>query len=93
MRSLTIGEWTALLENTGFAVGETETFTKVHDFADWTSRSRTSAEDTDELRRMLLGAPEATREAFAVVTDAADPGTVVSFTDSKTLFRATKPAR
>lgn len=93
VRSLTIDEWTALLKDTGFTVGETETFTKVHDFADWTARSRTSDEDTTELQRMLIEAPEATRQAFAVVTDPADPGSVVSFTDSKTLFRATKPAR
>ncbi len=93
VRSLTIGEWAVLLEDTGFAVGETETFTKGHDFADWTARSRTSAEDTDALQRMLLGASQATREAFAVVTDPVEPGKVVSFTDSKTLFRATKPAR
>lgn len=93
VRSLTIGEWTALLEDAGFAVAGTETFTKAHDFADWTARSRTSAEDTAALQRMLLNAPQATREAFAVVTDPADSGTVVSFTDSKALFRATKPAR
>lgn len=93
VRSLTIGEWTGLLSGTGFEVGETETFTKVHDFADWTARSRTSAEDTAALRRMLLDAPQATREAFAVVVDPDDPGTVVSFTDSKTIFRATKPGR
>ena len=68
-------------------------FTKVHDFADWTARSRTSAEDIAALQRMLLGAPESTRQTFAVVTDPDDPGTLVSFTDRKTLFVVTKPGR
>jgi ubiquinone/menaquinone biosynthesis C-methylase UbiE len=93
VRSLTIGEWTGLLEDSGFAVDTTETFTKVHDFADWTARSRTSAEDIAALQRMMLDAPASTREAFAVVTDPHDPGTLVSFTDRKTLFVATKPGR
>jgi ubiquinone/menaquinone biosynthesis C-methylase UbiE len=93
VRSLTIDEWTALLQDTGFVVGTTETFTKVHDFADWTARSRTGAEDTAALQRMMLEAPGSTREAFAVVTDPHDPGTLVCFTDSKTLFLATKPER
>ena len=93
VRSLTIGEWTGLLEDAGFAVGATETFTKVHGFAEWTARSRTSVEDIAELQRMLLRAPASTRERFTVVTDPQDPGTLVSFTDRKTLFVATRPAR
>lgn len=93
VRSLTIGEWTTLLEDTGFVVGETETFGKIHGFAEWTARSRTSAEDVAELQRMMLDAPASTREAFVVVTDPQDPGTLVSFTDRKALFVATKPGR
>jgi ubiquinone/menaquinone biosynthesis C-methylase UbiE len=91
VRSLTLGEWTGLLEKTGFEVGETETFTKVHDFASWTTRSRTSATDTATLQRMMLQAPEEIRASFAVVTDPRDAGTLVSFTDTKTLFVARKP--
>ena len=93
VRSLTIGEWTGLLEETGFDIEETETFTKVHAFAEWTARSRTSPEDTGKLQRMMLDAPGSTRETFVAVTDPQDPGTLVSFTDSKTLFVATKPER
>lgn len=93
VRSLTIDEWTRLLEDTGFTVAATETFTKVHDFVDWTDRSRTGAEDIAELQRMMLDAPASAREAFAIVIDPHDPGTLVSFTDRKTLFVATRPER
>jgi ubiquinone/menaquinone biosynthesis C-methylase UbiE len=90
VRSLTIGEWTALLETVGFDVGATETFTKTHDFADWTARSRTSADDIAALEKMLLESSPATREMFVVETDPADPSRVQSFRDSKTLFMAKK---
>ena len=88
VRSLTIDEWKRLLEGAGFTVGEVETFTKTHDFADWTARSRTSPEDTAALARMLIEADGDTREAFAVTTDPDDPTRVVSFRDTKTLFVA-----
>lgn len=93
VRSLTIGQWTALLEEAGFGVGETETFGKIHEFASWTARSRTSGADTATLQRMMLQAPAAIREVFAVVTDPDDAGILVSFTDTKTLFVARKPER
>jgi ubiquinone/menaquinone biosynthesis C-methylase UbiE len=91
VRSLTMTEWTDLLIATGFAVSETETFTKTHDFADWTARSRTSEEGIAALTGMLLDAPESIREAFAVLTDPGDPSRVLSFQDTKTLFLARKP--
>jgi ubiquinone/menaquinone biosynthesis C-methylase UbiE len=90
VRSLTIGEWTGLLTATGFAVAETETFTKTHEFADWTARSRTSEEAVAALTRMLLEAPGSTREAFGVVTEPDDTSRVLSFQDTKTLFVARK---
>jgi hypothetical protein len=79
-----------LLTATGFAVAETETFTKTHDFADWTARSRTSEEAVAALTRMLLEAPGSTREAFGVVTEPDDTSRVLSFQDTKTLFVARK---
>lgn len=88
VRSLTIDEWRALLSEAGFAVGEVETFTKTHDFTDWTARSRTSPDDTAALARMLVEADAATRNAFVVTTDPEDPTRVLSFQDTKTLFVA-----
>lgn len=85
VRSLTIGEWAALLASAGFMVGAVESFAKRHDFVDWTSRSRTSESDRCELARMLLTAPEERQRAFGV--EIAD-GAVQGFTDTKTLFFA-----
>lgn len=88
VRSLTIGEWTALLAETGFTVGAIESFTKRHDFADWTARSRTSERDRGELERMLLTASPERRRVFGVeIEDEAVRG----FTDMKTLFLARLP--
>lgn len=90
VRSLTIGEWTAVLTAQGFDVTAIETFTKTHDFAEWTARSRTSEDDAIRLTRMLLDAPESTRETFVVAADPDDPSRVLSFQDSKTLLVARK---
>jgi ubiquinone/menaquinone biosynthesis C-methylase UbiE len=86
VRSLTVGEWTSLLGDAGFSIEAIEPFTKRHDFADWTSRSRTSAEDREDLARMIIGAPD----VFGAETDPDDPGTMLGFTDTKTLFLATR---
>ncbi|HEV2073069.1 MAG TPA: class I SAM-dependent methyltransferase [Thermomicrobiales bacterium] len=86
VRSLTAGEWTSLLGDAGFSIEAIEPFMKRHDFADWTSRSRTSAEDREELTRMILGAPG----VFGAETAPDDPGTVLAFTDTKTLFLGTR---
>lgn len=90
VRSLTVGEWRGLLEDARFTVSEVETFTKTHDFADWTSRSRTSDEGVAELSRMLVDADATTREDFSVTISPDDPGRVLSFMDTKTLFVARK---
>jgi hypothetical protein len=83
---LTVAEWTSLLERAGFAVDAVESFTKRHDFADWTSRSRTSGADREELSRMLLTAPESRQALFSVEIDSSGSQTVLGFTDTKTLF-------
>lgn len=86
VRSLTIDQWRELLEAAGFVVGAVETFTKRHDFADWTARSRTTEADRQDLARMLLNAGEDRQRLFGVEVDPNDPGTVLGFTDTKTLF-------
>lgn len=85
VRSLTIHEWTTLLQDAGFSVEAVESFTKRHDFVDWTARSRTSDDDRRELEQMLLDAPEERQRTFLV--EVAD-GAVQGFTDTKTLFLA-----
>lgn len=86
VRSLTIAEWTALLQRAGFSIQAVESFSKRHDFADWTSRSRTSEEDREDLAHMVLGAPD----LFGAEIDPDDPESVLGFTDTKTLFLSTR---
>lgn len=74
----------------GLTLVATESFTKRHDFEDWTSRSRVTAETRAELLRMLLRADPALRDAFDVRPGADDSQAVAGFSDTKTFFVATK---
>jgi ubiquinone/menaquinone biosynthesis C-methylase UbiE len=83
--SLTVEAWIALIERAGMRLDLAETFTKRHDFEDWTTRSRMSDGERAALERMMLGASEEIREQFrAEVVE----GRLVGFTDAKTLFVA-----
>ncbi|MEJ7838829.1 MAG: class I SAM-dependent methyltransferase [Thermomicrobiales bacterium] len=87
VRSLTIAEWQKLIVGAGLTLQLTESFSKRHDFEDWTTRSRMSTDDRSRLEAMLLHASDATRTAHNVeIVD----GHVTAFTDTKTLFLATK---
>ncbi len=88
VRSLTSGEWQALIAAAGLAMTHAESFTKRHDFEDWTSRSRVSAEDRSTLERMMLDADEDIRMRFAAEITG---GELVGFSDTKTLFVGRKP--
>lgn len=88
VRSLTEGEWIALLENAGMAPFAVETFRKRHEFADWTARMQVTAEDRDELQALLRDAGAEVHEAFEVAFDA--DGAVESWVDTKTLFASKK---
>jgi ubiquinone/menaquinone biosynthesis C-methylase UbiE len=87
VRSLTIGEWLDLIAQSGLTVGLTESFSKRHDFKDWTSPSRVRGDDLARLEQMMLdAAPEMQQAHNAEFVD----GRLVSFTDTKTLFVATR---
>ena len=88
VRSLSIPEWQRLILGAGLELDLTETFHKRHDFADWTARSRMSAEDRSTLERMMLDADPAIRDEHrAEVVD----GRLIAFQDTKSLFLAHKP--
>lgn len=87
VRSYRRSEWRRFLEAAGLTVEVMETFTKRHDFADWTARSRLSAADRAALEAWVLAAPPTYRDALRIeVID----GRVVSHTDEKGLFKARK---
>lgn len=88
VRSLTIDEWRALIQNEGLVVQGVESFTKRHDFDDWTARSRMKPSDRDALAAYILDAPATIRAELRVELEA---GRLVAFSDTKTLFGAVRP--
>jgi ubiquinone/menaquinone biosynthesis C-methylase UbiE len=87
VRSLTVEEWVGLLLEAGLRIDLVESFKKTHDFADWTSRSRTDDAGKSELTAMMRGASAETARACETVWDGE---TLVSFADEKSLFVASK---
>ena len=87
--SLTVSGWRDLILRKGLTLAIAESFTKQHDFEDWTSRSRASAETRTELARMLLDADPALQDAFGVRPGPDGSHPVAGFSDTKTLFVAT----
>ncbi len=85
VRSLTVEEWLVLIANAGLAFANVESFTKRHDFDDWTSRSRMTDGDKATLEGMMLEAGETIRGQFAAEVL---NGKLVGFSDTKTLFVA-----
>jgi ubiquinone/menaquinone biosynthesis C-methylase UbiE len=88
VRSLTIDEWHALLADAGFQIDAIESFSKRHDFEDWTTRSRMSPADRDALEGLLLEAPDGIKTLLKIEES---DGRIVAFTDDKSLFAATLP--
>lgn len=87
VRSLTVDEWSTLLDESGLDLVHKETFTKRHDFTDWTSRSLMADTDRATLQRLMLDADDVLRSTFQVeIVD----GHLIAFQDTKTLFVATR---
>lgn len=87
VRALTIAEWETLIGDAGLALSHVETFTKRHDFADWTTRSRMSDADRNALAREMAEATEDIRTGLKM--EFVD-GQIAAFTDTKTLFVASR---
>jgi len=85
VRSLSIDEWENLLTAAGFATIAVESFTKRHDFADWTARSRMGDDDRVKLEQFILDLPDDVQEAMQLELE---DGHLVAFHDTKTLFFA-----
>lgn len=90
VESLTLSAWQELLREQELTLVAIESFTKRHDFEDWTSRSRVTPGTRAELERMLLDADPALHNVFDVRLSPDDSHTVLGFSDTKTLFVATK---
>ena len=90
VRSLTASAWRGLLEGAGLAIEAELVHLKTHQFDDWVTRSRISAEERAALERYIRDATPATRAALAFVI--ADDGRIIQHTDEKLLLKARKEA-
>ena len=79
-----------LLEGAGLAIEAELVHLKTHQFDDWVTRSRISAEERAALERYIRDATPATRAALAFVI--ADDGRIIQHTDEKLLLKARKEA-
>lgn len=87
VRSLTVAEWQGLIEATGLRIDVVETFRKSHDFDDWTGRSQSDPASRAALMDLMRGAGPEVQAHYATVWES---DMLVSFTDDKTLFVASR---
>lgn len=90
VRSLTIGEWKALIVDAGLTLTAAEPFRKRHDFDDWISRSHVSPAIRTNLEWIAARSDPATAALFALEWAGEDEPPLVAFSDTKTLFVAAK---
>lgn len=82
-------EWIAFVVAGGFHVEETEVVRKAHPFEAWLERGGQDAATMQRVREAFLHAPASAVQALDITT--AD-GRVTSFTDSKLILAARRPA-
>ena len=78
-------EWTAFLRAAGLTVMDEAVLSRRREWADWTGRTRMTAEARADLEGFVLAAPARCREAFDFTIEA---GRIVSFSDRMLLLRA-----
>ncbi len=87
VRAYRAREWTAILRGAGLTVIDETVLPKIRPWAEWTSRTRMSAEALRALEDYVRAAPEHCRESFQFRLT---PDGVESFTDRMILLRADK---
>jgi SAM-dependent methyltransferase len=87
VRAYRAREWMAILRGAGLTIIDETVMPKVRPWAEWTSRTRMSAEALRALEDYVRAAPERCRDAFQFRLT---PDGVESFTDRMILLRADK---
>ncbi|MBX9953010.1 MAG: class I SAM-dependent methyltransferase [Candidatus Obscuribacterales bacterium] len=87
IRAYTKREWRRMLIEAGFRVARCEIYRKTHNIEDWMGNSGCSDELKKAVRAMLVQAPSAAKEHYAI--EIAD-GVPISFTDDKLILKAVK---
>ena len=86
-RSLSRGEWAAVVESAALKVLHREVVVRVHEIEEWCVRSNTSLEAKAGIYRTLRAAPDQVRVRLQVVEE----GDLLRFTDEKLVLIARKP--
>ncbi|MBX9941991.1 MAG: class I SAM-dependent methyltransferase [Candidatus Obscuribacterales bacterium] len=87
IRAYTKREWRRMLIEAGFRVARCEIYRKTHNIEDWMGNSGCSDELKKTVRAMLVQAPLAAKEHYAI--EIAE-GVPISFTDDKLILKAVK---
>ncbi len=90
IRSYTRQEWEAMVDAAGFILHETKFLKKTHDFQEWAKRAGLNRTGIQELNKMFIESSSKIQDHFEVETFA---GEVESFTDTKILVYASRPAK
>jgi ubiquinone/menaquinone biosynthesis C-methylase UbiE len=90
-RQLSLDEWKALAETTGFQVRQAEIFVKVMDFDWWTSIQNVSDEGKKKLSALLSEGPASAREWYQ--PEFRENGLIRCFSSPQLILLAVKPKR
>lgn len=88
VRSYSLAEWQAFIEQAGLHVQEIEYVNRWHQWDEWCTRSHMTPEARTALDRFVLEQPDRVKEYFDV---AIEDGQIQSFADHKALILSTKP--
>lgn len=90
VRSYTVAEWRAMLEEAGLPVERVRHYRKTHDVPDWIGRSGIDSAMADAVYAAFAAADKVTRRHFKIALD--ETGRATTFTDDKVILRAAKRA-
>lgn len=86
VRTLSAGEWRALLHQAGLAIEAERIFAKAHPLASWLERAHTPEPARRQIVALMQGASSRVRATLSIAVDSA--GQIVSYTDLKIAFKA-----
>ncbi len=87
VRSYSLNEWQACIENAGLAIDQYEFIEREHEYESWTARSHMTPAAKAGLDTFVLNQPDAVREYFGIRVDG---DRIHSFIDHKVLIKSTK---
>lgn len=90
VRSYRVEEWIEFFSGAGLLLLQVASLWKTHSFPEWVARTGRPKSVQSEVETIFLSAFPLAREAFRIRAEA---GRVVSYSDEKSIFVATKPGK